>query len=133
MVINYDFESVPDEMRIYYDGARIFDTGLVGGAGNFSVDFGPGTATDVQIVMNEGNNANTNTFWVYTATVITRGITYAVFSEEDTNFAQIPIKFATPPFGTNTGGITTVISDFENALIARAIIWQVLWWMAGRS
>ncbi len=134
VVVNYDFESIPDDLRIYYDGVRIFDSGLVGGAGQFTVDFGPGLATDVLLVMNEGNNADTNTVWEYTATVITRAITYAVFSE-NTNFAQVPIKFAVPPFGTNTGGLpatNVMTSGFEglptgsNAFPALVDGWTVL-------
>ena len=57
--IDYDFLSIPDELRVYYpprsQGAvLIFDSGLINGAGTFNVNYGPGTSTSVEIVMNEG-------------------------------------------------------------------------------
>jgi subtilisin-like proprotein convertase family protein len=114
LIINYNFFTIPDTMHVYYDGVRIFDSGLINGAGSFTVDYGPGAATDVVIIMNEGGNP-TATEWQYTVTGIEREITYATFSE-DTNFATIPIKFATPPFGvlsTNTAPVTVLTSSFE--------------------
>ncbi len=67
--------------------------------------------------MNEpGSNPNTNgDAWTYTASVITKNITYAVFSE-NTNLATIPIKFAVPPFGGGTPfiqGSNVIQSSFE--------------------
>src|SRR5262249_881795 len=43
--INYDFFSLPDDMRIYYDGNLLFDSGLVNGAGSTNLSFGPGLST----------------------------------------------------------------------------------------
>jgi hypothetical protein len=63
-------------MRVYYGGARIFDSGLISGAGTFSVDFGPGSSTNlVSINMDEpGTNPNgTNgDAWTYQVTEITK-------------------------------------------------------------
>ncbi|EEF59226.1 S8 family serine peptidase, partial [Pedosphaera parvula] len=102
LLVNYDFYSIPDTMHIYYDGIRIFDSGSVNGAGQFVIDYGPGTSSNLFIIMNEGNNANQQTAWTYSLTAITRTANYAYFTE-DTNYATIPIKFAVPPFGsTNT-------------------------------
>jgi len=84
-------------MRIYYDGARIFNSGLINGSGKFAVDYGPGVSTNVIIIMNEGGNPN-QTEWTYTVTQITRQIIYATFTE-NTNLTTTPIKFALPPFG----------------------------------
>jgi subtilisin-like proprotein convertase family protein len=110
MIINYDFLSIPDSMHIYYDGVRIFDSGFTSGAGQFTVDFGPGTSNTVDVVMNEGNNAAVDTEWSYNVTVITRSATYAYFTE-DTNYTTLPIKFAVPPFGS-----TNVILAASNAV-----------------
>ena len=118
LIINYDFFTVPDDLRVYYDGNRIFDTGLISGSSTISVDFGPGASDNVSIVMNE---AGSNPFgtngdaWTYTVTEISKGVTYAIFSE-NTNLAQIPIKFAVPPFGSpaaTTPPVTNIVSDFE--------------------
>ena len=97
LLVDYDFYTIPDALSVYYDGALIFNSGLVSGAGQFRVNFGPGTSTDLLIVMNEGNNADTNTLWTYTASVTWRTPGYLVFTE-NTNKTMVPIKFATPPF-----------------------------------
>jgi hypothetical protein len=59
--------------------------------------------------------------WEYTVTVVT-GYNFAMFTD-DTNFAQVPIKFAVPPFTNFNGFITnfvtnaTVMADgFEDGL-----------------
>ncbi len=114
--IAYEFYGVPDYLHVYYDDQLIFDSGLVSGSGVFTVDFGPGFATNVVIVMNEGDNANTGTLWAYTATVFS-GIYYANFTENQ-QLSPVPIKFAVPPFApTNTATTTNIyaVSDFETA------------------
>src|SRR5262249_34574467 len=50
----YNMFSVPDCLRIYYDGKLLYDTGLVSGTGSITITYGPGTSTLVEIVMNEG-------------------------------------------------------------------------------
>src|SRR5262249_40632577 len=95
--IDYDFFMLPDDLRIYYEGDRIFDSGLRTGAGTFQVQFGPGTSTNITIIMNEGGNPNQATIWEYTAT-ITGPWNYATFTES-TNLAG-PIKFSLPPYNT---------------------------------
>ena len=121
LLINYNMFTVPDDLRVYYQGARIFDSGLISGAGNFAVDFGPGASTTVTVVMNElGTNPNTNDesdAWQYQVTEITKSITYATFTE-DSNKTSMPIKFAVPPFGGGaafTPAVTNIISTFEGA------------------
>ncbi|MEK7678485.1 MAG: Calx-beta domain-containing protein [Verrucomicrobiota bacterium] len=55
VTINYDFLQVPDTLRVYYEGNLLYDTGLVNGQGTLNVNYGPGTDTVVEIVMNEGS------------------------------------------------------------------------------
>ena len=116
LIINYDFFTIPDDLRVYYEGQRIFDSGVVSGSGTYSVDFGPGSATNVVIIMNQDGNGQTNSdLWTYDATVITREITYATFTE-DTNKTTTPIKFAPPPFGAGSASnlaVTAMASSFE--------------------
>jgi subtilisin-like proprotein convertase family protein len=118
LIVDYNMYTVPDDLRIYYDGVRIFDTGLVSGSSEVSVNFGPGFSTNITIIMNE---AGTNPYgtngdkWDYTATVVTRETTYATFTE-NTNLTTTPIKFAVPPFGSGLAFIppaTNFYSDFE--------------------
>ena len=79
ITVTANFYQVPDQMRIYYEGQRIFDTGLIGSPDgvtpfttNFSVNFGPGQSTVVTIIMNEGSGLF-GTIWDYTASIITVG------------------------------------------------------------
>ena len=118
LIVSYNFFGLPDDMRVYYDGVRIFDSGLINGAGTFSIDFGPGSATSLSIVMNEaGTNpyADPSDQWQYSGAVVTKNITYATFTE-NTNYTTTPIKFAVPPFGAGpafTPPQTNFTSSFE--------------------
>ncbi len=103
LFVDYDFYALPDTMDVYYDNALIYDSGLVSYTNDVSIPFGPGLSTNLVIIMDEGNNTDTNTLWEYTATVVAPGPAYVVFTE-NTNLAPVPIKFAATPFlptGTN--------------------------------
>jgi len=73
IVIDYDFgpnppgDPNPDNLRVYYDGVRIFDTTL-SGAGQQTINYGPGASTKVTIVINEGIGTSGET-WRYTANI----------------------------------------------------------------
>ncbi|MCU0787437.1 MAG: hypothetical protein MUC91_04495 [Verrucomicrobia bacterium] len=118
LIVDYSFFALPDRMRVYYDSKQIYDTGWTDGTNKvFSVDFGPGVATDLVITVNEGNNSNTNSVWEYTPTVIASNITYLVLTE-NTDLTTTPMKFAPLPLGglsvSSTG--TVVFADgFEGA------------------
>ncbi len=120
--VDYDFFGVPDRVTIYYEGGLLYDSGLISGAGTITVDYGPGFSTNVTVIMNEGGNPNSQTRWVYTATVYT-GFIYATFTE-DTEKAKLPIKFVSPPFtnfnywATNTITNATILVDgFEDGRV----------------
>ncbi len=113
LFINYNFLQIPDVMHVYYDGNLIFDSGSVSNTGQFTINYGPGNSTELAILMNEGGNANTNTQWNYTATVINQVGSYTYFTE-NTNRTSTPIKFAVPPFNAGAG-TSTFISGFEPA------------------
>ena len=103
LFVSYDMYVEPDTMHAYYDNVLLYDSGLVSYSNQVAIPFGPGTFTNIVIVMNEGNNTNTSTLWEYTATVACPVPAYLVFTE-NTNLAPVPIKFASPPFlpaGTN--------------------------------
>jgi subtilisin family serine protease/subtilisin-like proprotein convertase family protein len=102
--IDYDFYTIPDTLRIYYDGNLLYDSGLVAGSNSVLVSFGPGLSTNIEIVINEGNNSNGGTLWQYVATILSGQIVYTTFTE-NTNLAKVPIKFAPPPF-TKTNFVT---------------------------
>ncbi len=115
LVIDFDFYQAPDTLDVYYDGTNIFSSGLVSGSGTFSIPFGPGLSTDISIVMNQNNNPeNPGTRWTYTPRVITQTGSYFTFSE-NTNFTQIPIKFAVPPFTGTIQGPVVMQDGFEFA------------------
>ncbi|HUL51500.1 MAG TPA: S8 family serine peptidase, partial [Candidatus Nitrosotalea sp.] len=117
--IDYDFFTVPDDLRVYYEGVLLFDTGLTNGAASISVNFGPGLSTNVTIVVNEGGSADLTTQWTYTASVVQEKTLYTTFTDS-TNLADVPIKFAIPPFtnsliGTTRTNQTILIDGFEHA------------------
>jgi autotransporter-associated beta strand protein len=65
--IDYDMLDVPDDLRVYYpsraEGGRlIYDSGLVSQTGTAIINFGGGTSTKIEIVMNEGGG-EFGTFW----------------------------------------------------------------------
>ncbi len=101
LTIDYDFYVAPDTLHVYYGSELIYQSGLVSDNNCVSIPFGPGvqtnSAAEIVIVMNEGTNDDTNSLWEYTATVASWGPGYVVFTE-NTNRAQVPIKFASPPF-----------------------------------
>src|SRR6185436_19053140 len=72
VTVTYDFLSIPDEMRIYYNGKLLTNTTYINGTGMFSIDFGPGQSTVVTIIMNQGSGL-IGTFWEYNATIQTVG------------------------------------------------------------
>jgi len=57
-------------MDVYYDNTDIFSSGYINGAGQFTIPYGPGTATSIMIVMNKANDAPPGSVWVYTAEVV---------------------------------------------------------------
>jgi subtilisin family serine protease/subtilisin-like proprotein convertase family protein len=112
LIIDYDFYPIPDDLRVYYDGNRIFDSGMISGPGRFVIDFGPGASSSISIVMNEGGNTNKNTAWTYTATVVSGTFNYFTFTE-NTNLATLPVKFAPPPFAATSFSTNFLLSGFE--------------------
>ncbi len=66
ITINFDFLTVPDTLRVYYDNVRIYDSGLVSGVQSVTIPYGlPNSAsTFVEIVINEGSGLP-GTIWFY--------------------------------------------------------------------
>ncbi len=112
LIINYDMYTVPDDLAVYYDGAKIFDSGYISFAGQFVIPYGPGAATNLVIVMDQGGDPNGGSLWTYTPQVVSENYTYVTFTD-DTNYAQIPIKFAVPPFDLSDEGTNFTLSNFE--------------------
>jgi subtilisin-like proprotein convertase family protein len=128
LFVDYDFYAAPDTMDVYYDNTNIFDSGLVSFTNDVSIPFGPGGSTDIVIIMDEGNNSDTNTLWEYTATVVCPDTAYLVFTE-NTNLAPVPIKFASTPFlpaGTNLD-LYCLPEQSLNALVGQSACgaWQL--------
>ncbi len=136
--IEYDFMTIPDDMRIYYEGNLIYQSGFINGQGTVYVDFGPGTDTNLVVVLNEvGGNAGTA--WTYTPTVMSGRIYYVTFTE-NTNLTQMPVKFQVPQFdasltlGTNglpaTNRLFVLPEESLNKLIGEISqgFWQLEIW-----
>jgi subtilisin-like proprotein convertase family protein len=115
LIVDYDFFGIPDSMDVYYDGVDIFSSGLVSGKGTFIVPYGPGADTTLYIVMNQGNNSDPGTQWTYIPRVVTEDFTYLTFTD-NTNFTDIPIKFAVPPYDAfGNDGTNFSLTGFETA------------------
>lgn len=112
--IDYNFFTIPDRMTVYYQGTLLWDSGLISGTGTQTINYGPGTSTVVDIVMNQGGNSQQSTRWTYTVTSTTAKYYYATFTE-DTNKTVTPIKFAIPPFLPDIVNILHWSSGFEDA------------------
>jgi hypothetical protein len=60
----YEMYTIPDELNIYYEGARIFSTGgLVSGSMTTQVSYGSATSTRTTVTV-EINAPNAGTAWV---------------------------------------------------------------------
>jgi hypothetical protein len=67
--IDYNFYVIPDTLDIYYDHANIFHSGPIQNFGEFNIRYGPGTSTELTIVLNQdGGDFNTN--WEYIPSVV---------------------------------------------------------------
>ncbi len=117
------FAGEDDQMTIYYDGRRIYDTGMTNGDVQFDVDFGPGTSTLVTFVMNEFGNPNAGTKWLYDVTSIQTIHNYLLFTE-NTNLTTTPIKFAPPPFAPLAVPTNVFSNSFERAVAGDYIALQ---------
>jgi subtilisin-like proprotein convertase family protein/sugar lactone lactonase YvrE len=98
--ITWDFLQIPDTMDVYYQGTNIFSTGLVSGQGSTNVSFGPGTSTQIEVVM-DATNHPPSTYWTYTIGGVQTNYLYLTFTD-DTNLTTTPIKYAVPPFVPST-------------------------------
>ena len=131
LFVNYDFYLLPDTMHVYYDNVLIYDFGLVSFTNQVSIPYGPGASTNLVIIMDEGNNSDTNTLWEYTATVVCPVPASLVFTE-NTNLAPVPIKFASAPFlpgGTNVD-LYCLPEQSLNTLVGESAYgtWQLEMW-----
>lgn len=70
IIINYDFLFVPDSLAVFYEGNRIFDTGLTNGSQIVQISYGPGSSTQVEIVVNQGSTGIPGTIWSYDLTIV---------------------------------------------------------------
>jgi subtilisin-like proprotein convertase family protein len=111
VTIDYNFFEVPDQMRVYYEGNLLRDTGMVDGTGRLRLDYGPGASPFIEVRMNEAGNTNLTTAWDFTASSYSTANSYLVFTD-NTNLTTTPIKFALPPF-TGTPGTSYELSNFE--------------------
>jgi subtilisin-like proprotein convertase family protein/sugar lactone lactonase YvrE len=98
--ITWDFFQIPDTMDVYYQGTNIFSTGLVNGQGSTNISFGPGTSTQIEVVMDATNHPD-STYWTYTIGGVQTNYLYLMFTD-DTNLTTTPIKYAVPPFVPST-------------------------------
>jgi subtilisin-like proprotein convertase family protein len=129
LTISYNMFTIPDEMTIYYgtnsstfvptnlpNSTQLFDSGMVSGSSNVTVNFGPGASTYLTIIMNQFGNTNSGgaDAWTYSINGTIPVFNYLTFTE-DTNLTTVPIKFAIPPFDLRDEGTNYTLSDLNLA------------------
>ena len=98
----YRFFNMPDSLRVYYDGQRIFDR-VLSGEGTVRVPFGPGNARSVRIVVNEESAAQPGSAWVYTVI-----------------YRPLPLHYQWRKDGATLAGETTATLHLSSAALADA-------------
>jgi subtilisin-like proprotein convertase family protein len=97
VAIEYHFYDLADDLRIYRGSNLLFHSGLVSGDGFRTLAYGMDLSGEITVVINEGDNYNTNTAWDYIITTTRPGMVPATFTE-NTSLTTALIKFAPPPF-----------------------------------
>ena len=90
-----------DVQLALFQPKTIFHSGLVSFAGLFTIPFGPGVSTNLQIVMDgPGTGVDPTSLWTYTPTVVQEDYNYLTFTD-DTNLANADFSIHTQ-FGNDT-------------------------------
>jgi subtilisin-like proprotein convertase family protein len=114
LIVDYNMYTVPDKMDIYYDGVDIYSLPYTSGVGQVIVPYGPGTDTNITIVMDQGGDPDASSLWTYTPQVVSENYNYLTLTD-DTNLAPELIKFAIPPFNLDDEGTNYVLNNFEGS------------------
>jgi len=109
--LRYDCQTLPDEMRVYFDGALLTNFGYLSDTGLLSVSFGPGQDTHLTIVVNEDNQL-IGTVWTYTAFIPPGPLAYQWWKDGSpvpgaTN-SSLSLSNAQP---SQTGNYTVIVSN----------------------
>ena len=113
--------SIPDQITAYYGNdpatwVQLFNSGMMSGTTNVTLNFGPGISTYVTIIVNQFGNtgAGNSDAWTYTINGTFPNYNYLTFTE-DTNLTVTPIKFAIPPFDLRTFGTNYTFGNLDVA------------------
>jgi subtilisin-like proprotein convertase family protein len=127
--VSFSFNSytIPDQLTVYYGNGPatfttnsgnqnlLFNSQMLAGTTNVTVNFGPGTSTYVTFIVNQFGNTNGGSdAWTYTINGTFPSFNYLTFTE-DTNLSVTPIKFAIPPFDLRDMGTNFTFGNFDLA------------------
>jgi len=115
LIIDFNAFTIKDQMQVFYQGQLLLDTGFVSGNNQYTVNYGPGTSTNITIIIDPNGNpsGSPDNRWEFTPIDVTANNNYLVFTE-NTNKTDLPIKFAPTPFQAQNTGVTTNMGDFES-------------------
>jgi uncharacterized delta-60 repeat protein len=96
VTVDYDFRATPDNIRIYYAGGAIYDSGMVSSNGTFTVNYAGTTDTFLEIVMNEGlTDPPAGANWYYKLLITPEVDLRPVLGGEFTEYDGVPRNFIT--------------------------------------
>jgi len=119
MVIDYEFYTIPDDLHVYYNDVLVIDSGPTSGSGSFLVHYGPGSSTEVVIVMKEGGAPHPNTLWQYTV-AFSSTLTYEWRKDDATIAAATQNSFSiTNLQHADAGTYSVVVGNPAGSVLSR--------------
>lgn len=91
ITVDYDFLFIPDTLRIYHDGRRIYDSGFVNGTNTVTIPYN-GSSTSIEVIMNEGSGLS-GTVWFYKLRIEPTVDERPVIGGEFTEVDGVPFNF----------------------------------------
>ena len=130
LLIDWEFFQVPDSLRVYNEGSRLFDTGLTNGAGSVQIFYSPVyySSGAVEVVVNEGAVSYPGTAWLYNLQIIPDTLRYEWRKDGVVIPGAVWAAFTIPSVTTNDGGqyVVTVIDQLGSTVISQPITLTVV-------
>jgi subtilisin-like proprotein convertase family protein len=115
--MEWDMLQAADSLDVYYEGNNVWTSGgPISGPGSANAPYGPGSSTQVTVVVNKNGNSSSSTRWYLTNSCPQAIYRYLTFTE-DTNVTVTPMKFAATPFAPTTNTAIVFSNTFEGVSV----------------